>query len=424
MTIIERRNRLRFIQPGRRWLVGAALVFGVTACDGLDGLLAVDLPGEVQESDLNDPRMATTLVVSAQADFECALSPHIWVTGSWVDDLHDTAQDRPGAFFSTRSSNSRFYADHCTGTRPNYAPFQTSRRQAERAVELINEFPEGSVADRDYLLARAYAYAGYSYIFLGEAYCQLTFDAGPVHTREDTWRIAEARFTSALEHATRASAHDSAASIANLALVGRARARLNLGDYDGVVADASQVPKGFEFFATYDETPTRRRNSIYARNVLGSSSSVGTTFVGLEVEGVPDPRVDVYTLGRLGNDGVTPMWHQRKYTSYSSPIRFASWREAQLMIAEARGGSTAVDIINRLRDTFSLPHFESTDPEEIRATVWEERRRELFLEGTRIGDKLRSGEPWPTGHDHRGRAFEDNTCIPLPEFELIANPNL
>ncbi|MQA92272.1 MAG: hypothetical protein GEU90_18935, partial [Gemmatimonas sp.] len=141
-------------QHSRQSFIVAIVLFAVAGCEGLDTLLSVDLPGEVQEDDLNDPRLAPALLVGTEADFECALSPHIWVTGSWVDDLNDTAQDRPGAFFSTRSSNSRFYADHCTGTRPNYAPFQTARSQAERAVELISSFPDESVSDKDYLLAR------------------------------------------------------------------------------------------------------------------------------------------------------------------------------------------------------------------------------------------------------------------------------
>lgn len=94
------------------------------------------------------------------------------------------------------------------------------------------------------------------------------------------------------------------------------------------------------------------------------------------------------------------------------------------MIAEVEGGQTAVNIINRLRETFDLPPFSSTDEEEIRAQVREERRRELFLQGTRIGDKLRWNEPWATGVNQRGEPYSDRTCIPLVTQEILGNPHI
>ena len=104
----------------------------------------------------------------------------------------------------------------------------------------------------------------------------------------------------------------------------------------------------------------------------------------------------------FGNKGDVPARWQQKYLSRSAPIPFATWREAQLMIAEVEGGQTAVNIINELRAKVSeldwvsddhpslpLPEFSSTDPGEIEATVQEERRRELWMQGSRAGDKLR-----------------------------------
>jgi starch-binding outer membrane protein, SusD/RagB family len=102
---------------------------------------------------------------------------------------------------------------------------------------------------------------------------------------------------------------------------------------------------------------------------------------------------------------------------------FASWREAQLMIAEIQGGQTAVDIINRLRSTHSLPTFSSSDPAAIRAQVIEERRRELWLQGTRLGDMLRLDEPFLSGVDPRGGPYGDGTCLPFPVIEEIGNPH-
>jgi hypothetical protein len=115
-----------------------------------------------------------------------------------------------------------------------------------------------------------------------------------------------------------------------------------------------------------------------------------------------------------------------KYTSRATPIPFATWKEAQLMIAEVEGGQTAVGIINTLRDFHSLPHFSSTDPTEIRNQVLEERRRELWLQGTRMGDMLRLGIPFPTGITPAGEVIVEDTpwCFPTMQAERLGNPNV
>ena len=103
---------------------------------------------------------------------------------------------------------------------------------------------------------------------------------------------------------------------------------------------------------------------------------------------------------------------------------YASWREALLMIAEVQGGQEAVSIINRLRRTHNLPQFSSSDATAIREQVREERRRELWLQGTRIGDKLRWDEPWASGLTQRGEPYQNQQCVPLPTQERLGNPNL
>lgn len=116
--------------------------------------------------------------------------------------------------------------------------------------------------------------------------------------------------------------------------------------------------------------------------------------------------------------------YQLKYLSLDAPIPFASWREAQLMIAGVEEGQTAVGIIDRLRATHGLPLFSSASAEEIRAQVLEERRRELWLQGNRLGDMLRLDLPFPTGISPGGNIYEDGTCISTTLQERFGNPNL
>lgn len=204
----------------------------------------------------------------------------------------------------------------------------------------------------------------------------------------------------------------------SLACVGRARARLNLRDAKGVTADVAKVPQNFVYYATCDKTPTRRENHLDQTH--GEWYTIHPSFRSLTVDAVPDPRVPTVKMPRKTQTGAD-RWEQRKYADTGSDIPFASWREAQLMLAEVSGGQTAVDVINRLRSTYKLPSFSSTDPKQILDQVYEERRRELFQQGTKLGDDLRSGlhTRWDTGLAPLGRPYGTETCMPVPEIELL-----
>ena len=411
---------------------GSVLVLGlisvISACDSIDSLLEVELPGEIAELDLDDPDFAPILVRSAQASFECGFADHIVWFGYWTGEFVNTTISSPSQLMSTRSSGYALtYADPCgTGTGPTWTPFQVSRVQAENVLERMEGWASEGLdfGDQDYLSAQAYFYAGYSYLMLSEEFCQVAFDGGPALTPADGFRLAEERFTSAIQSAGQTS-DPGATAFMTAARIGRARARLNLGDGPGVVDDASQVlPVGFEFFSTYDLTPDRRQNRVVER-FEGKNLSVPPESRNLDVGGVADPRVIAINTGEVANDGVGDFWDQGKWADRATGIPLATWREAQLMIAEVSGGQTAVDIINTLRATHSLPAFASSVPADIEAQVHEERRRELWMQGTRMGDMLRWNEPFPSGFDHRGRAYNtENTCMALPNLERLGNPSI
>ena len=424
---------------GKRLAIVGVLLLTAAGCGEL---LDVTLPGVVDESALNDARLANTLVLGAEGDFECAHSFLTFMYGLWTTDFWHAGVGRELSVMQDRESvvfinDLRATDPSCEVQNAYYIPYHLARVQAERAIGLIEQFDEALVPNKDILLARSWAYAGYSTLLLGEAFCEVTFDAGPLVTREDTWRRAVENFTSALEHAGRVGGPDAAeaGSIRNMALIGRARARLNLGDVAGVVLDASQVPEGFVRVVDRSEANERRWNRIYDYGARAQNLSVHESYHNLEVDGVADPRVPINVTGIVGSDNVTFLNFQLKYTSRADPIPFATWREAQLMIAEVEGGQTAVDIINQLRTTVNdlpwvdnghpgLPEFSSNDPAEIRDQVIEERRRELWLQGTRLGDMLRLDLPFLEGLDSKGTQMGPGGCLPLPERETIPNPNL
>jgi starch-binding outer membrane protein, SusD/RagB family len=400
-------------------IVGA----GLSACDSL---LDVKLPTRIVAETLDDPQLAAMLVNSAVADFECAYVNYAAGTGTLVDELDAstgfiawTLWDQRRVFPNDASLGNGTCA---TGAWAVYGPLQTARFQAQNIAKSLEGWTDQQVPNRIGLLATAYAYAGFSLTLLGEGFCEMAIDMGPLLTPPQVLALAEERFSTAIQHAQ--AAGSAYTDILNMARVGRARVRLNLGKTTEALADAQAVPQGFVKNATYSTVNQRRWNRIFTRNHQDLYVSVTASYRNLTFGGVADTRVRVVDGGRRANDGLTPLWLQMKYTTQAAPIALATWKEAQLIMAEIQGGQAAVNAINLLHTAASLPAFASSDPAEIAAQVREERRRELFLDGHRLNDMLRFRLPFPSGQTLAGVAYGNTTCLPLPDDERANNPNI
>jgi hypothetical protein len=146
---------------------------------------------------------------------------------------------------------------------------------------------------------------------------------------------------------------------------------------------------------------------------------------------VADPRVVVVDAGTSATDADVPLFQPAKYASVDARIPIATWEEAQLILAEAmladRNIEGAVNIINALHARVGLLPYGGGTAEEVRAQIIEERRRELFLQGHRLGDMIRYDlpvTPAPGTPFHRGGTYGDQLCFPLPDVERNNNPNI
>ncbi len=144
------------------------------------------------------------------------------------------------------------------------------------------------------------------------------------------------------------------ASLKNMALVGRARVRLDLGNFAGAIADASLVPANFVKLATRGASERQRWNLQFefqnnAGSVTNRNGSVAPNFRAVTWQGVADPRI-VTTANGNSQDGVTPFFQHAKGTARADGVPIASYKEAQLIIAEASARNndlvTARAIIN------------------------------------------------------------------------------
>lgn len=429
--MVKNRQSQRSVGGIRSRAVAIASLVGAVTIAGCDTLLEVELPGQVPAETLDNPTTAALQRLGAQADFECMVANYAGVAGLFTDELVFST-----SFLAYNVQNNRAVtpSDNNTlrcvnGNGFNYQGITyTALAQGRDVTRRLEQWTDAEVPNRNELLSYTANYAAYAMTYLGEGWCEAVLEnGGAVLQPREVLLAAEEWFTKALNAAEAAGVEETR----NLALVGRARVRLNLGgEYlDGAVADAEKVPAGFEFSATYSGASPDRENKLYVAMQRGNLVSVWEPFRNLTVDGVPDVRPGVINGNRKGVDGITDMWYTTKYAEVDSPVRVASWDEAQLIIAEARLGQEAVDRINAVRDAYGLPRYEPANPSDddaILDQVLEERRRTLFLEGHRLNDLRRHDGrlQWEEGVNHTGSAtFGQQYCFPLPQREQDANPN-
>lgn len=417
-------------------------------------LLEVDAPTQILEESLDDPSLADLLVTSMRGTFYCALGSYTVLGTEITDLLTFTGNSVPRGWVDARNLRGgigfvgQYGPGSCNTSTElgSYSALQLARRYADDLLAKLKGWTDEEVAvagNRTEFIATTAAYAGLATNLIGEGFCTAAFDLGPEIRVAEVFTRAEGKFTEAI---TAAQAVGNAALL-NLAYLGRARARLNLGRAADAAADAARVPAGFLYTSQQSASSTYQYNIVYYQMAFLGNTSVrepngmmrrhdqatptnvtGTVpFDGWTFGGVPDPRMSVVSATARN------IWVSTKYTSLASPIPIAKYGEAVLIIAEAEleAGNlpNAVNRINELHTAAGLPNFASSDAGEIRDHIIEERKRELFLESHALGDWLRYNLPFlpSAGSPYEGSGLEfygTTTCMPLPENERVNNPNV
>ena len=411
-------------RPARRtaWLfLSIAAICTAAACSNL---LDVRAPDAIDAKSLEDPVNADLLVNSSIGDFDCAFGSYVVASGLMSGELLEStltasrwSQDRRDI-----DPNETAYSTNDCEDLGTYTPIQTARYTADHALGLLEGWTDAQVADRTILIAQAAAYGGYARILLGEGYCTAAIQGGPQLTSNQIFALAVQKFDTALT-AAQAIEND---SLANLALVGRARAELDAGDNAAALTDATAVPLDFVFYATFNANPDHRANRVYVENNANNGVSVTPLYRSFN-----DPRVPTDSTGTLATDHDTHLLVQLKYADGSASIPIASGREAQLIAAEATGGAAAIGILNSARADIGLPPLaSSSDPAVVKAAIASERARWLWLQGNHLYDVRRlelalypaAGLPYSIT-SHKAGSYGTQTCMPIPAVETNNNPN-
>ena len=423
-------RRVRRMASAAPAFVAAMAIVMTSACRDITRLQQSN-PGQLGP-EVFSPENADLIVNSSRGDFECAFNDYVVTSGLFVDELANAISFIESYNLDRRTitADSPYGTSDCTAqqTPGVYTPLSVARASNDTAVAHLEGWTDEQVPDRSHLIGEASAYAGYSLVLLGESMCSAAINLGPELTPAQLFAEAQTRFDTAVAAATRASD----AQTLNFALLGRARTELDLGNSAAAATDAALIPPGFEVDIDHDATATRRQNLVWVHTQLAQFSSVDTSIQNRYAALPHDPRIAVTSTGALGSDGFTTVVFPNKDADATSPQAVAKYAEAQLIIAEndANTGqfSDAVTILNALRTAASQPAYSGalTKPA-VMADVVEQRRRELFLEGHRLGDIRRLGLPMSpeTGAPYvSGGTYADQSCFPLPNVERINNPNI
>lgn len=412
------------------------LAFGV-ACREVTTLEQSN-PGTLSAATVYTPQNAQLLVNGAIGDFECAFSQYVAGSGLFADELSDAISNPDNFAFDRRTlaTNGPYGTGACgNNQQPRiYTTLSTARASTDTVLAKLRGWTDAQMPtgiNRTKLIGQAAAYAGYSLVLLGEGMCTAALNLGPEIQPADLFAQAKIRFDSAIVAATAASD----AATLNLATLGRARTFLDLKDPSDAEKDAVKIPAGFVLNMTVDGVNPRRENFVFYQINQSAFSTVEPSMRGLTIGGAPDPRVAVTNTGKPGTTAGTQIWTADKYPALTTPIPVARYAEAQLIVADARLAANdlagAAAAINAARATHpGLPTYSATgqSADSVKAQLIEERRRELFLEGHRLGDLRRyglafspaSGAAYPGG----GGTYGTQTCFPLPDVERINNPNI
>ena len=403
----------------------AVLMPALTACDNF---FQVENPDVIDAATVDPVADGTVFSRSAFQTFAVAYGSGYIVYTAWF-----TNEAWVGDTYPTRNEYGRRFIDQMnTSTAPDlWTPLTRSIAQGEAVIEIL----EGQTG-QELNVARAAFTSGYALVLQAEGFCAGTMVQpggvpGPRMTSQELLAKAIERFDKAMS-AGGATTGTEAASIVTGAKVGKGRALLDLGRKTEAVAAVSGVATSYAFNVPYvDDASSRGRlgNGVYYYSFGGLREAL---VVPPHYRSMNDPRVQWADAGKFSQDGELRLYTQKKYPAWNSPIRLASGLEARYIEAEANlSAASTLTFINERRAAGGQAAVSTTNTTELLAHLMEQKSRDFWLEGTRMGDWRRNPNAVPNilppGNNYYKPQLGDvqnQMCMPLPYAECNANPNM
>lgn len=440
-----------FVRRARNVIaVGVPALFLLAACADP---LAVEDPDIVEPDDLTGQAGLNARRLGAFGEFAVAFGGsgentegNILASGLLADEFVH------GGTFPTRVQiDARRVDNQNSSLTRYYRVLHRARRAAEGAAAAWSE--ADTLPEAAKVIAEMNNLAGYTYVFFGENFCsgvpfsriteagELEFGDGK--TTDEMFGTAISRFEAAMTSAENAGNTD----LRRSALVGKARALINMAEFQEASQIVSSIPTGWEHTVKYSPNTDRQENGVMVLTNLSERWSVanneggGLNYRDAFRNGDPrTPWVVAADSAAFNEDFIG--YHEKKYPERGSPIPLASGIEARLIEAEAAlqagNKSKFEQIHNRLRARVESEAVDEIDADTMSRKQmvdfqFRERAFWLWLTGHRHGDLRRmirqydrtEDQVFPSGSYFKPQFTEygDRVVFPIPREERN-NPNL
>ncbi len=458
-----------------RWAAGltvAAFSVVLVACDSI---LKVNNPQQIPVASLDDTTLIEAQVAGVLAQFQDEYTRSngalLW-SANFITDEQVT-----GLNWEDYARVNQRIVNYTEGpVRLIWAGLSGIIRQSEDVSGRI----EALLSAQDKRLALTSVYAGYGYTLTGETMCMAVFGTAEnpgtaIETPDQIFAHAVPWFQKAISIGGATGQTD----LVNLAHVGLARAYLSMGNFAGVIQEASAVPSTFQYWVEYSASQTALNDGLYG-NIHGANFNMGVspwflqgTFGDLDIiDTQTDPRIQHAKDWKKGHNALTPLYKPYqglRFSGYTgetqapasagcpnctgavasssgdtgplllyqqdTQVLLADYLEAQHDLMEATlrsGGSEQVvlDFVNARRAVGNEPPV-TLSGSALFAELRRQRSRDFYQGGLRLGDLRRwkrdgVGDFFPTGNhvNVEWGAYSNWTCYPLPLEEYEGNPAL
>ncbi|MEJ2238815.1 MAG: RagB/SusD family nutrient uptake outer membrane protein [Gemmatimonadales bacterium] len=317
-------------------LVLAATTVGVVVSCSTD----ITNPGGAQDAFLDSLAAHDALIVGTRRSLANAMQNIIYWGAAMVFEINPAGST--GSYGIESYIQAGEFRETDTG---DWNAAQEARWTAENAVDrfriVLTEIPDAPAFNSYGPAAKALVWAGFANRLLGENFCQVTFDGGPLRPHTDAFLRADSLFAEAIPIAQAAgeddwvtAAHAGRASVlANLATYG-------LASWSDAAAQAAQVPDDFVWSVPFSDQEQAQYNWLHWAN--GNSPYRAHTTWGTYWANVSDPRTPFDSTTGLTGDaavdkfgGNVPWWPEQKDSTKDTPVNVASGWEMRLVRAEA-----------------------------------------------------------------------------------------